>query len=123
MPSTRSAGRAESAGKVYQLADPDPMTVDELITAIGEATGHRILRIPLTLALAKGALDYIPGVYRLMRIPSAAVNYFIHPTSYDTSNTAADLSGRMVVPRFRDYLPRLVEFVRAHPEIGSAAMV
>ncbi len=117
------SGRVESAGKVYQLADPDPMTIDELIDAIGEATGHRILRIPLTLGMAKGALDYIPGVYRLMRIPSAAVNYFVHPTSYDTTNTAADLSGRMSVPRFRDYLPRLVDFVRAHPEIGSAAMV
>lgn len=116
------SGLAESRGKVYQLADPEPMTVDEIISAVGEATGRTILRIPLPLAVAKGALDYVPGVYRLMRIPSAAVDYFVHPTAYDTTNTRTDLHGRMNVPRFRDYLPRLVDFVRAHPEIGSAAM-
>ena len=73
--------------------------------------------------MAKAALDHVPGVYRLMRIPSAAVDYFVHPTLYDTKNAQADLAGSgAVVPRFRDYLPKLVEFLRAHPEIGSAAM-
>jgi nucleoside-diphosphate-sugar epimerase len=114
----------QSLGRTYQLADPEPLTVAETIDAVASATRRRVLRIPLTLGLAKGALDFVPGVYRLMRIPSAAVNYFVHPTLYDTSNTQADLAGsRITAPRFRDYLPRLVEFVRAHPEIGSAAMV
>lgn len=114
----------QSLGRTYQLADPDPLTVDDTIRAVAAATGRTVLRIPLTLAIAKGALDYVPGVYRLMRIPSAAVNYFVNPTRYDTANTRADLSAtRIAAPRFRDYLPRLVEFVRAHPEIGSAAMV
>ncbi len=117
------SARSTSAGKVYQLADPDPMTIDEIVTAIGNATNRHVIRIPLTRGMAKAALDYVPGVYRLMRIPSAAVDYFVHPTEYDTSNTSSDLAGRMTVPRFRDYLPRLVEFARAHPEIGSAAMV
>ncbi|HEX8152965.1 MAG TPA: SDR family oxidoreductase [Thermoanaerobaculia bacterium] len=116
----RLSGMRESLGKTYQLADPNPMTVAETIDAVASATGRRVLRIPLTLSLAKGALDYVPGVYRLMRIPSAAVNYFVHPTTYDTKNTTRDLGN--VPPSFRDYLPRLVEFVRAHPEIGSAAM-
>jgi len=71
--------------------------------------------------VAKGALQYIPGVYRLMRIPPPAVDYFTHPTTYDTTNATRDL-GDLRVPRLRDYAPRLVEFARAHPEIGSAAM-
>lgn len=114
------SARQETSGRCYQLADPEPMTVDETIDAVARATGRTVLRIPLTKALAKGALDYVPGVYRLMRIPSAAVDYFVHPTLYDTTNTQRDL--HLAVPRFRDYLPRLVEFVKAHPEIGSAAM-
>jgi thioester reductase-like protein len=117
----RLASIPESLGQVYQIADPHPMTVDETIRAIASATGRHLIRIPLTLGIAKAALDHVPGMYRLMRIPSASVNYFVHPTTYDTSNVQRDLPG-VKIPSLRDYLPRLVEFVRAHPEIGSAAM-
>jgi hypothetical protein len=59
-----------------------------------------------------------------MRIPPAAVDYFVHPTQYDTRNATEDLAGSgIVAPSFGSYVSRLVEFVRAHPEIGSAAMV
>ncbi len=117
----RLSAMPASVGKCYQLADPDPMTVSETIDAVARATGRTVIRVPLPRAIAKGALDHVPGLYRLMRIPSAAVDYFVQPTLYDTTNARADL-GSMQIPRFRDYLPRLVEFVRAHPEIGSAAM-
>jgi nucleoside-diphosphate-sugar epimerase len=117
------SGRADSVGRVFQLADPEPMTNDEIIRAFGAAGGRTIIRIPLTRGLATFALRHVPGVYRLLRIPPATVDYFVHPTSYDPTNTIAALRGSGIeVPRFRDYLPRLVEFMRAHPEIGSAAM-
>ena len=113
-----------NAGITYALADPDPMTVDETIDTIAEATGRRVLRIPLTRGIAKGALQHVPGVYRLLRIPAPAVDYFVHPTSYDTANATRDLAAAgITAPHFRDYAARLVDFVRAHPEIGSAAMV
>jgi len=110
----------QSIGKTYALADPDPLTVDETIDAIAEATGRAIVRIPLTMGMAKGALDYVPGMYRLMRIPSPAVNYFVHPTLYDTTNTRTDLG--IAPPPLRDYLAQLIAFAGAHPEVGSAAM-
>jgi hypothetical protein len=51
------------------------------------------------------------------------VNYFTQPTTYDTTNAQRDLAASGIsVPRFSDYAPRLVEFVRAHPEIGAAGM-
>jgi thioester reductase-like protein len=113
-----------SAGKTYALADPHPLTVDETIDTIAAATNRTVLRVPMTRALAKGALQYVPGVYRLMRIPPTAVDYFVHPTTYDTTNAAADLApSGIIAPSLRDYAPQLVEFMRAHPEIGSAAMV
>lgn len=112
-----------SSGKTYHLADPEPLTVDETIDAIGEATGRTVLRVPLPASVAKGAIKYVPGVYRVMRIPAPAVDYFVHPTLYDTTNTQHDLAGSgIALPRLRDYLPNLIDFVRAHPEIGSAAM-
>jgi nucleoside-diphosphate-sugar epimerase len=111
-------------GRTYALADPDPLTVDETIDAIAACTGRTILRIPLTKGIAKGALQYVPGVRRLMRIPPPAVDYFVHPTRYDTAHATRDLAAPgITVPRFRDYAPKLVAFARAHPEIGSAAMV
>ncbi|HEX9986000.1 MAG TPA: SDR family oxidoreductase [Thermoanaerobaculia bacterium] len=116
----RLSAMPTSLGKTYALADPEPLTVDETIDAIGAACGRKVLRIPLTLGMARASLNHVPGVYRLMKIPADAVNYFVHPTLYDTRNAAA---AGVPAPRFRDYLPKLVEYVRAHPEIGSAAMV
>lgn len=115
------SGRRDTIGKTYALADPHPLTVDETIRAISEATGRTVLRFPLTLGIAKAAIDHVPGVYRLMQIPSPAVNYFVHPTQYDTTNAARDLG--FTPPSVREYLPNLVRFVKKHPEIGSAAMV
>jgi nucleoside-diphosphate-sugar epimerase len=62
-------------------------------------------------------------IIRLLRIPSPAVDYFVHPTTYDTTNTDDALSGSGIfVPRLADYAANLVSFARAHPGIGSAAM-
>lgn len=118
------SGRPESAGKVYQLADPDPLTIDEVLTAVARATGRTVVRFPLPVGLAKAAIDWVPGVYRLMQIPSSAIDYFVHPTFYDTTQTTADLAGSgIAVPPLRSYLPTLVSFLKAHPELGSEAMV
>jgi len=114
----------QSKGKTYAIADPSPLTVDETIDTLAAAGNRKVIRVPLTKGIAKGSLQYVPGVYRLLRIPPAAVDYFVHPTLYDTTNATADLAGSgIVVPRLRDYMPRLVEFWRAHREIGSAAMI
>ena len=118
------SGLKTNLGVTYALADPQPLTVDETIRTIADATGRRLIRVPLTKGLAKGALAYVPGVYRLMRIPAAAVDYFVHPTSYDTTNATRDLEGTGIrAPNLREYIDKLVAFVRAHPEIGSAAMI
>jgi len=114
----------QSKGKTYAIADPSPLTVDETIDTLAAAGNRKVIRVPLTKGIAKGSLQYVPGVYRLLRIPPAAVDYFVHPTLYDTTNATADLAGSgIAVPRLRDYMPRLVEFWRAHREIGSAAMI
>jgi thioester reductase-like protein len=116
-------GLPHSRGRVYQLADPDPLTVHEMVRVLAEATGRRPIPVPLTRGMAKWAIDRVPGLYRLMRSPSAAVDYFVHPTHYSTFNTRTDLEGTGIqVPPFASYATRLVRFVRAHPEIGSEPM-
>ena len=113
-----------ATGKCYQLADPDPPTIDEAITLMGKATGRVIVRVPMPLNVAKSAIEYVPGVYQLLGIPASAVDYFIHPTFYDTSHADRDLAALGIrCPKLADYMPHLVEFMRAHPEIESGAMV
>lgn len=118
------SGLDGSSGRTYQLADPHPLTVDELYRAITTATERRMVRIPLTRSIAKFAIDRVPGVYGTMRIPSSAVDYLTHPTHYLTGNQA-DLAGSGVAcsPRLPEYLPALVRFMKANPTISSAAML
>jgi thioester reductase-like protein len=112
-----------SEGVCYQLADPEPPTVDEAIRLMGEATGRVVLRVPMPVAVAKAAIDWVPGVERLMGIPSPAVDYFAHPTFYDTSRATRDLEPLGVhCPRLPAYLPVLVDFLKRHPEVSSEAM-
>jgi thioester reductase-like protein len=113
-----------SAGRVYQLADPNPLTVDELLDELGRATGRRLVRVLVGRRTAKAAIRRLPGVARLVGAPAAAIDYLVHPTHYATDNMRADLAGSGIqVPPLPSYLPRLVAYVRAHPEVGDAAMI
>jgi uncharacterized protein YbjT (DUF2867 family) len=112
-----------AAGRCYQLADPDPPTIDEAITLMGKATGRVIVRVPMPLGVAKSAIDHVPGIYHLMGIPSSAVDYFLHPTFYDTSHADQDLAALGIrCPKLADYMQHLVDFFRAHPDLESGAM-
>jgi len=118
------SGLDTSVGKVYHLADPNPLTVSELIELMGHATRRKIVRVPLPRVAAKFAIDRVPGVYWLMQIPSPVIDYFVHPTLYTCVSTLADLEGSgLKVPPLPSYLDRLVDFVRCHPNIGSSPMV
>jgi thioester reductase-like protein len=117
------SARPASEGAVYHLADPHPLTVDEILELLGRIMDKRILRVPLPIGVAKGAIRYLPGVYPLMRIPHSALDYFVHPTRYATEQTQAALAGSgIAVPRFAEYAARLLAFMRQHPEVGAQAM-
>lgn len=117
------SGLPASAGRTYQLADPRPLAVDEMTQVLARATGRRVIKVPLPPKLAKASLARVPGLYRLMRIPPEAVDYFTHPTIYLTDHCRADLVGSGIeVPSFASYVDRLVQYMRDHPEVGSTAM-
>ncbi len=117
------SGLEVSKGRTYQLADPAPLRVGELLDQVQRATGKRLVKVPLPPSVAKAAIRHVPGVYSLLRIPADAIDYFMHPGRYDSRNTQADLAGSGIAcPPFPTYVDRLVAFVRAHPELGAAAM-
>lgn len=117
------SSQAGSLGQTYQLADPRPLPVSALLQHLAEETGRTVLQLPLTVGLARFALDHLPGVQGLLRIPSAAIDYFVQPTRYDTRRARADLAGTGVAcPPLADYLPALVRYWRDHPEVTAHAM-
>jgi hypothetical protein len=117
------SGREDSLGKTYQLSDHAPPTCAEALEIIAHATAREVVRVPLSVAVAKTAIERVPGVYRLMQIPSSLVDYMAHPTHYFNRATRAELAaGGIEAPRFADYAPRLADFVRQNLALGSAAM-
>ncbi len=117
------SGLERSVNKVYQLCDAQPLTVREMLDALGRATGKNVVKLPLPAWLARNAIAHAPGLKRLTGIPAEAIDYFCQPTYYTCDNTLADLEGSGIrCPRFGEYAPRLADFMKQHPEIGSAAM-
>jgi thioester reductase-like protein len=118
------SGRPESIGRTYHLADPAPYTVDRILTLMGYATGkRRVLRVPVPYQVARRMLDRSRWLRRQLGVTPQLLDYFMHPTQYDTANASRDLApGRIAVPRFDDYLHKLVEFMKGHPEIGVSGM-
>jgi thioester reductase-like protein len=120
---TYLSGRPETTNRVFHLADPNPLTVEEMLQELSRVLDRRLIRIRLPLRVAKLALAHVPGMYSLIGIPADTLDYFVHPGRYRTDQTQAALrSSGIRCPQFPEYLGRLVNFVRAHPEVGSAAM-
>lgn len=118
------SGQEHSAGKVYQLADPDPLTVDALLEVLAGAMHKSVLRVPLPFTLAKMSLKYLTPLEQWLGIEAEAVNYFTQPTRYRNERARHDLhSAGITCPPFNEYAYRLVSFMRAHPEIDSRAMI
>lgn len=113
-----------SLNKVYHLCSPQPPSVAQLLAILEKASAKKLVKVPLPKVLAKGALKYVPGVYRLMRIEPEAIEYFVHPTRYLCADTLRDLHGTAIAcPEFASYAGNLVQFMRRHPGISPAAMI
>ena len=117
------SARPASVGPTYHLADPAPYTIDRLLTLMGSATRRKVLRVPVPYRAARRALDRWRWLRGAMGVSPQALDYFVHPTRYDTTNASRDLApARITVPRFDEYLHTLVEFMRTHPGIGVTGM-
>lgn len=118
------SGLDASVGRTYHLADPRPLTVDALVDEMCRAVGRRGIRVPLPRRLTTWALANIEPLERFVGIPASAVDYFVHPTHYDTVAAERDLDGSGVAcPPVIDYLPTLVRFMTEHRDADVGAML
>ena len=113
-----------SEGKTYQLTDPHPPSAREVAEIFGKHLSRRLVWLPVPVSVVRGLLDTVPGMELLTGLPAETLDYFAFPTTYGTAQAVADLEGTGVsCPRFRDYADKLLDFMEAHPEFDSQAMV
>lgn len=113
----------DAVGKTYALTDPDAPTMRQMIDEFCSLLGKEPHWVRVPLRLTRSVLN-LPGMERLFGFPDEALAYMAHPTVYDTTNATRDLAKvGIACPAFTDYAPTMMDFVRAHPEITSEAMV
>ncbi len=113
-----------SEGKTYQLTDPNPPSAREVAEIFGRHLGKTLIWLPVSVSVVRFLLGTVPGLEPLTGLPAETLDYFAFPTTYGTAHTVADLEGTGVsCPNFRDYADKLLDFMAAHPEFDSKAMV
>ncbi len=117
------SSREDSEGKVYQLCDPRPLTIDLMASLLGRIVGARLVRLPMPLGFAKWSFG-LPPMRAWTKVEPASLDYFVHPTHYTCDHTLRDLAGSGIAcPPVTAYARTMVQFMREHPEIPASAMV
>jgi thioester reductase-like protein len=106
-----------SAGETVQLADPAPLTTEELFDIISRnLSGHGSL-FTLPAPVVRTTLN-IPLNEKVTGLPRVGVPYFFLKQTYDTARATSLLAPHGVLcPRFPDYAPALIAFAEQHPKL------
>ena len=113
-----------SVSKTFHLADPNPLTISKVVQNLAKCCNKKLIQIPLPKGLAKWAVGNVPGLENWLGIPRSSLDYFVHPTNYDTKDTQIALKGTSIsCPPFESYSQKLVDFMKKTPEIRSKALV
>jgi thioester reductase-like protein len=108
---------AQTAGRTYQLADPNPMRARDILALSIDLLGHRRLSgVSLPPWLVEGALEY-EAVEELVGMPQESVIYFNHDARYDSTHTQRALAETSIrCPHLSSYLSTLIEYFLEHPD-------
>lgn len=123
---TALSGMDKSLGKTYNLADPNPLTIEQIGQSMGKSIGRFVIKAPLPLdgSQAVWLFEKLPFIPKFMGLPTKAVAYFDHHTNYDTTESTKDLASVGIhCPNYADYIDNIVRFLKANPTISSKAMV
>jgi len=106
-----------ASGATVQLADPAPLTTEQLFDEISKAIGGRDSLATIPAGIVYPVL-MLPGAPKLTGLPHSAVPYFFLEQTYDTTRARELLDPHEIrCPRFPDYAEALVNFVAEHPTL------
>jgi len=106
-------------GATVQIADPAPLTTEELFDEIAKTLGGRKSWLTVPRRIVYPVL-MAPGAPKISGLPHSAVPYFFLEQTYDTSRMRELLVPHgTVCPSFSNYVGALVDFVKQHPQLRS----
>jgi thioester reductase-like protein len=104
-------------GKTLQLADPAPLTTNQLFNAIAKSIDERRSRITAPAKWVRFFL-MLPPSPEITGLPHHAVPYFFVRQLYDSSEAQALLAPHGIrCPPFVSYVDQIVDFARQHPKL------
>ncbi|MDQ3751035.1 MAG: SDR family oxidoreductase, partial [Acidobacteriota bacterium] len=107
----------KAIGKTIALADPNPLTTEELFDAIAEAMTKKKSVIKPSPRLVEKILMF-PFSPAMSGLPHSGVPYFFVPQTYDTSTANELLAAHDITcPNFKSYVKNLLEFVEKNPRL------
>ena len=112
---TALARDQRAAGKTVQLADPQPLTTQELCDVIANTIYGCGSPIALPAWLVQFSLS-LPLSPKITGLPHSGVPYFFLKQTYDISQTLELLEPhRIHCPPFSTYVKAIVDFAAGHP--------
>jgi thioester reductase-like protein len=115
--------REDTVDTVFQLSNPNPPTMRQLLRLCGDALGRRVLRVPAHARGTRRLLERFGSVAALLDVEPATMDYLAHPTRYSSPHTQRALAGTGIsCPPLSAYFDTLVAYMRDHPEISADAM-
>jgi len=100
----------QAIGKTLQIADPDPLTTNQLFNAIARSISGRQSKITVPPSWVEFFL-MLPPSPAITGLPHHGVPYFFVKQSYDTTQSTALLKPHgLQCPPFESYVDRIVKF-------------
>jgi thioester reductase-like protein len=105
-------------GKTLQLADPAPLTTNQLFNAIAKSIDNHHSRITAPAKWVRFFL-MLPPSPRITGLPHHAVPYFFVKQLYDSTQAQELLAPHNIrCPPFTSYVDNIVEFAKRNPVIS-----
>ncbi|HEX5601851.1 MAG TPA: SDR family oxidoreductase [Pyrinomonadaceae bacterium] len=104
-------------GKTLQLADPAPLTTNQLFNAIAKSIDGHKSKITAPAKLVRFFL-MLPPSPKITGLPHHAVPYFFVKQLYDTTQAQQLLATHNIhCPPFASYVDQIVDFARNNPQL------
>lgn len=118
------SGLPNAVGHVFALADPAPLSVNDMLDVIASHLDKRIVKVRMPLPLVRNSMKRVGALRDWVDIEPESFPYFTHPTRYDTSVAMEFLRpAGIVCPPLPAYIDALIQFMRAHPDVSSRPMI
>ena len=107
----------QTVGKTIALADPNPLTTEEVFDAIAETLVGKtsVIKPPPSIVEKTLMLPFTP---LMSGLPHSGVPYFFISQTYDTSEANKFLAAHNIAcPNFKTYVKNLLQFVEKNPKL------